>query len=78
VLAWQDGRIYATALPDRLLRLPGDFNVETDRGAALAATAMIDDLLGKALKAFMMENAGADAILNGLNAPLGFVALLYH
>ncbi|MGO4704483.1 transcriptional regulator [Microvirga sp. 2MCAF38] len=48
-----------------------ELNKETERGAALAAAAMIDDLLGKALQAFLIENKGAQALLSGFNAPLG-------
>jgi DNA-binding MltR family transcriptional regulator len=48
-----------------------ELNKETERGAALAAAAMIDDLLGRALQAFLIENKGAQALLSGFNAPLG-------
>lgn len=48
-----------------------DFNKETDRGAALAAAAMIDDQLGQTIAAFLIPNKGSDALLDGFNAPLG-------
>jgi mannitol operon repressor len=51
-----------------------DFNRETERGAALAAAAMIDDLLQRILVAFLIENEGAKALMRGVNAPLGTFA----
>jgi DNA-binding MltR family transcriptional regulator len=48
-----------------------DFNRETERGAALAAAAMIDDQLGKIIEAFLVPNKGSYALLAGFNAPLG-------
>lgn len=51
-----------------------DFNQETDRGAALAAAAMIDDQLGKTIEAFLIPNKGGKALLDGFNAPLGSFA----
>lgn len=48
-----------------------DFNKETDRGTALAAAAMLDDLLGKIIEAFLVPNKGSKALLDGFNAPLG-------
>ncbi|MEQ9248915.1 MAG: transcriptional regulator, partial [Nitratireductor sp.] len=48
-----------------------DFNRETERGAALAAAAMIDDQLGKIIEAFLVPNKGSHALLAGFNAPLG-------
>lgn len=48
-----------------------DFNKETERGAALAAAAMIDDQLGKIIDAFLIPNKGSQALLSGFNAPLG-------
>jgi hypothetical protein len=48
-----------------------DFNRETERGAALAAAAFLDDLLKKTLEAFLLESNSASALLNGFNAPLG-------
>lgn len=48
-----------------------EFNKETDRGAALAAAAMIDELLRRVLSGFLVANKGAKALLDGFNAPLG-------
>ena len=48
-----------------------DFNKETDRGSALAAAAMVDDLLEKTLRAFLIENKGGHSLTTGFNAPLG-------
>jgi mannitol operon repressor len=48
-----------------------DFNKETERGAALAAAAMLDDQLGKVIEAFLIPNKGSQALLSGFNAPLG-------
>lgn len=48
-----------------------EFNKETARGAALTAAAMLDDILEKVLKAFLIEGKSAEAILEGFNAPLG-------
>ena len=48
-----------------------DFNKETERGAALAASAMLDDQLGKTIEAFLVPNKGSKALLDGFNAPLG-------
>lgn len=49
----------------------GDFNKETERGAALAAAAMLDELLGRVIEAFLIPNNGNKALLDGFNAPLG-------
>lgn len=51
-----------------------DFNRETERGAALAAAAMIDSLLERILLAFLIENAGLKSLVEGVNAPLGTLA----
>lgn len=51
-----------------------DFNKETERGAALAAAAMIDDQLGRIIEAFMIPNKGSQALVSGFNAPLGSFA----
>jgi mannitol operon repressor len=48
-----------------------DFNGESERGAALAAAAMIDDQLGKIVEAFLVPNKGSQALIAGFNAPLG-------
>lgn len=51
-----------------------DFNKETERGAALAAAAMVDDQLAKTIEAFLIPNKGSTALLEGFNAPLGTFA----
>jgi hypothetical protein len=48
-----------------------DLNKETERGAALAAAAYLDDLLEKTIRAFLIVGDTADALLRGFNAPLG-------
>lgn len=48
-----------------------DFNKETERGAALAAAAMLDEQLGRIIEAFLIPNKGSKALLDGFNAPLG-------
>jgi mannitol operon repressor len=48
-----------------------EFNKETERGAALAAAAMIDDQLARTIEAFLVPNKGSKALLDGFNAPLG-------
>jgi mannitol operon repressor len=47
-----------------------EFNKETERGAALAAAAFLDDLLQEILKAFLIDNKSAEKILVEFNAPL--------
>lgn len=47
-----------------------DFNKETERGAALAAAAFIDDLLQRVLMAFLVNKSSAEKLLSGFNAPL--------
>jgi hypothetical protein len=51
--------------------LLGEFRVEGDRGSALVGAAVIDDFLLKTLRAFMVSNKGASALLDGGTAPLG-------
>jgi len=51
-----------------------DFNKETERGAALAAAAMIDDILQRVLAAFLIDNEGRKGLMRGMNAPLGTLA----
>jgi hypothetical protein len=51
-----------------------DFNKETERGAALAAAAFVDDLLQRILAAFLLDTPSANELLNGGNAPLGLMA----
>ena len=47
---------------------------ETPRGMAMASAAFIDEMLGEILAAFMVDNKGAAALLDGVNAPLGTFA----
>lgn len=47
-----------------------EFNQETERGAALAAAAFVDDLLQQILTAFLLESDSASSLLSGFNAPL--------
>jgi mannitol operon repressor len=47
-----------------------DFNQETERGAALAAAAMLDSLLSRILSAYLIENSGLKSLIEGVNAPL--------
>jgi hypothetical protein len=51
-----------------------EFNKETERGTALAATAFIDDLLERTLMAFLIPNDSGQALTRGFNAPLGTFA----
>jgi DNA-binding MltR family transcriptional regulator len=48
-----------------------DFNKETERGAALAAAAMLDEQLGRIVQSFLVPNKGSKVLLDGFNAPLG-------
>lgn len=48
-----------------------EFNKETERGTALAAAAMLDELLGRIIESFLIPNKGSKALLDGFNAPLG-------
>ncbi len=54
-----------------LMDFLGDFNKETERGTALAAAAMLDELLGRVIESFLIPNKGSKALLDGFNAPLG-------
>jgi hypothetical protein len=48
-----------------------DFNKETERGAALVATAFIDALLERTLGAFLIPNESGKKLTSGFNAPFG-------
>jgi mannitol operon repressor len=48
-----------------------DFNKETERGAALAAAAFLDDILERMLAAFLLDAETTRDLLIGFNAPLG-------
>jgi DNA-binding MltR family transcriptional regulator len=48
-----------------------ELNKESDRGAALVSTSMLDDLLEKIILAFLLDNKDSKKLLSGFNAPLG-------
>ena len=48
-----------------------EFNDETERGAALAAAAFLDELLDRAISALLIDNDGQKSLRAGFNAPLG-------
>lgn len=48
-----------------------EFNKETERGAALTAAALLDDLLQKVIEAFLVKNKSGKSLSDGFNAPLG-------
>ncbi len=50
------------------------FNAESDRGAALTATAILDEVLGKILEAFFVESQQTRDLLFKHHAPLSSLA----
>jgi mannitol operon repressor len=44
---------------------------ESERGAALISATMIDDLLGKCIRSFLIDHKDVEQLLEGFNAPLG-------
>lgn len=48
-----------------------EFNKETERGSALLAASMLDEMLGKVLAAFLVPGKAAEALMDGFNAPFG-------
>jgi mannitol operon repressor len=48
-----------------------EFNKENERGRALAAAEMLDELLGRIVASFLFPNKGSKALLDGFNASLG-------
>jgi len=46
-------------------------NEESDRGAALASAAMLDETLKDILRSFLADVPARDDLLEGFNAPLG-------
>src|SRR5689334_4375929 len=48
-----------------------ELNDESERGTALIANAMIDDLLLQCIRAFLIQHKLTDRLLKGFNAPLG-------
>lgn len=51
-----------------------ELNKESDRGAVLISTAMIDDLLERTILAFLTDHVEPKKLLDGFNAPLGTLA----
>lgn len=51
-----------------------EFNRESDRGAALAAAAVLDDWLAKILTSFFADTPSSNELILGFNAPLGSLA----
>jgi hypothetical protein len=47
-----------------------ELNKETDRGAALVTTSLLDMLMRDAIAAFLVDNSSAEKLLVGFNAPL--------
>ena len=47
------------------------FYKESDRGAALLAGSMLDEILGRLLRAHLIAEPESDKLLTGFNAPLG-------
>jgi hypothetical protein len=52
----------------------GELNKETERGAALISSAMIDDLICRCIRSFLIESPDTSSLLEGFNAPLGTLA----
>jgi hypothetical protein len=48
-----------------------EFQNETDRGAALVGTALIDERLKLLLESHLMDCKATEIMLSGINAPLG-------
>ena len=46
-------------------------NEESGRGVVLIAAAMLDEVLEKCIRAFLVENDATDGLLKGPNAPIG-------
>lgn len=44
-----------------LMDILAEFNKETERGTALAAAAMLDELLGRIIESFLIPNKGSKA-----------------
>ena len=49
----------------------GEFNKESNRGAALVAASMLDERLREILSNFLVEGPTSKELLVGFNAPLG-------
>lgn len=48
-----------------------ELNKESERGAALIAGAMLDDLLERSIRSFLLDHEEVVRLLKGFNAPLG-------
>jgi hypothetical protein len=48
-----------------------EFNKETERGAALAAAAFLDNLLRRVISNFLIPNDSGFSLVEGFNAPFG-------
>lgn len=60
--------------PPEILELAaftGEFNQESDRGAALVAASLLEERLKGILQAFLLKSKVTSELINGSNAPLG-------
>lgn len=55
----------------RLSTFLDSFYKETDRGSAMMAGAVIDDVLKEIIENFLIESKESQQLLDGFNAPLG-------
>lgn len=55
---------------DRLRLFLEASNSETDRGRALVASSLIEEMLEEVLRAFLLENAATKNLFDAANAPL--------
>lgn len=53
------------------IELLSALNKESERGVVLITASFIDQLLGRIIRAFLIESTASDALLEGFNAPLG-------
>lgn len=69
----EDNRSFEEKNPHlrEFLKFLDALNKESDRGAALIAAAMLDDLLGRSILAFLIAHEETKRLLEGFNAPLG-------
>jgi mannitol operon repressor len=66
-MAWEDAPPEILTLATFLQR----FYKESDRGAALLAGSMLDEIALRILRAFLIEQPESEKLLEGFNAPLG-------
>jgi hypothetical protein len=64
---WEDAPPEILTLATFLQR----FYKESDRGAALLAASMLDEIALRILRAFLIEQPESEKLLEGFNAPLG-------